>query len=172
MKWKHFLYFWPFVYYQSLVDFPHIGPVMQSVDVSLMSSWINCLTNSWVSSDLRCHNTHVMSLQSITITIMTTSSNGNIFRITGHLWGNPPVTGGLPSQSPVTQHFDVSFDLCLNKCWTNSQVAIDLRHCETHVVSLQSIPITTEYCCNAVDWLLIQQNKAPSLHWIYWFHYK
>ena len=29
--------------------------------------------------------------------------------------GNPPVTGGFPSQRPVTQNFDVIFDLRLNK---------------------------------------------------------
>ena len=29
--------------------------------------------------------------------------------------GNPPVTGGFPSQRPVTRSFDVYFDLCLNK---------------------------------------------------------
>ena len=29
--------------------------------------------------------------------------------------GNALVTGGLPSQKPVTQSFDVFFDLCLNK---------------------------------------------------------
>ena len=32
------------------------------------------------------------------------------------LWeGNPPVTGGFPSQRPVTRSFDVSLDLRLNK---------------------------------------------------------
>ena len=46
---------------------------------------------------------------------MMTSSNGNIFCITGPLWGEPPVTGGFPSQMPVTLSFDVFFDLCLNK---------------------------------------------------------
>ena len=46
---------------------------------------------------------------------MMTSSNGNIFRVTGPLWGNPPVTGGFPSQRPVTRSFDVFFDLRLNK---------------------------------------------------------
>ena len=30
--------------------------------------------------------------------------------------GNPPVTGGFPSQRPVTRRFDVFFDLRLNKC--------------------------------------------------------
>ena len=29
--------------------------------------------------------------------------------------GNPPVTGGFPSQRPVTRSFDFFFDLCLNK---------------------------------------------------------
>ena len=47
--------------------------------------------------------------------IIMTSSNGNTFRVTGSLWGNPAVTGGFPSQSPVTQSFDVFFDVCLIK---------------------------------------------------------
>ena len=47
--------------------------------------------------------------------VMKTSSNGNIFRVTGPLCGNPPVTGGFPSQRPVTRRFEVFFDLCLSK---------------------------------------------------------
>ena len=46
---------------------------------------------------------------------MMTSSNGNIFRVTGHLCGNSPVPGEFPSQRPVTQRFDVFFHLCVNK---------------------------------------------------------
>ena len=42
-------------------------------------------------------------------------SHWNILRVTGHLWGNPPVTDGFPSQKPVTRSFDVFFDLRLNK---------------------------------------------------------
>ena len=45
-----------------------------------------------------------------------TSSNGNIFRVTGPLWG--AVTSGFPSQRPATQSFDV--DLRPNK-WLNKQ---------------------------------------------------
>ena len=45
---------------------------------------------------------------------MMTSSNGNIFRVTGPLWGNSPVIGEFPSQRPVTRSFDVFFDLRLN----------------------------------------------------------
>ena len=43
------------------------------------------------------------------------SSNGNIFRVTGHLCGNSPVTGEFPTQRPVTRSLDVFFDLHLNK---------------------------------------------------------
>ena len=40
------------------------------------------------------------------------SSNGNIFRVTGHLCGE--FTGEFPAQRPVTRSFDVFFDLRLN----------------------------------------------------------
>ena len=42
---------------------------------------------------------------------LMTSSNGNIFRVTGSLCVE--VTGEFPSQRPVTRSFDVFFDLCL-----------------------------------------------------------
>ena len=44
-----------------------------------------------------------------------TSSNGNIFRVTGHLCGEFTGPGEVPTQRPVTRSFDVFFDLCLNK---------------------------------------------------------
>ena len=46
---------------------------------------------------------------------MMTSLNENIFRVTGLLWGEPPATGGFPSQRPMTWSFDIFFDLRLNK---------------------------------------------------------
>ena len=46
---------------------------------------------------------------------MMTSSNGNIFRVTGPLCGEFPGPGELPAQRPVTRSFDVFFDLRLNK---------------------------------------------------------
>ena len=47
---------------------------------------------------------------------MMTSSNGNIFRVTGHLCArNSPVPGEFPTQRPVTRSFDILFDLRLNK---------------------------------------------------------
>ena len=46
---------------------------------------------------------------------MMTSSNGNIFRVTGPLWGESRATGELPSQRPVTRGFDVFFEQRLSK---------------------------------------------------------
>ena len=44
-----------------------------------------------------------------------TSSNGNIFRVTGPLCGEFTGPGEFPTQRPVTRSFDVLFDLRLNK---------------------------------------------------------
>ena len=44
-----------------------------------------------------------------------TSSNGNISRVTGHLCGEFTGPGEFPAQWPVTQSFNVLFDLRLNK---------------------------------------------------------
>ena len=44
-----------------------------------------------------------------------TSSNGNIFHVTGHLCGEFTGPGKFPTQRPVTRSFDVFFDLRLNK---------------------------------------------------------
>ena len=59
-----------------------------------------------------------------------TSSNGNIFRVTGHLcW---KFTGEFPSRRPVTRSFDVCFDLRLNNGWVNNREAGDLRRYRGH----------------------------------------
>ena len=46
---------------------------------------------------------------------MMTSSNGNIFRVTGPLCGEFTGPSEFPTQRPVTRSFDVFFDLRLNK---------------------------------------------------------
>ena len=46
---------------------------------------------------------------------MMTSSNGNIFRVTGHLCGEFTCPQWIPRTQPVTRSFDVFFDLRLNK---------------------------------------------------------
>ena len=63
-----------------------------------------------------------------------TSSNANIFRVTGLCKGNPPAI----SQMPVTRSFDVLFDLRLNKRVSKNRDAGDLRrrraHCDVTVM--------------------------------------
>ena len=46
---------------------------------------------------------------------MMTSSNGNIFRVTGLCAGNSPVPVNSPHKGQFTRSFDVFFDLRLNK---------------------------------------------------------
>ena len=46
---------------------------------------------------------------------MMASSNGNIFRVTGPLWGEFTGPGEFPTQRPVKRSFDVFFDLRLNE---------------------------------------------------------
>ena len=46
---------------------------------------------------------------------MMTSSNRNIFSVTGPLCGEFTSHLWIPAQRPVTRSFDVFFDLCLNK---------------------------------------------------------
>ena len=52
---------------------------------------------------------------SIILCYMMTSSNGNIFRVTGHFCGESPVISEFPTKKPVTRSFDVFFDLRLYK---------------------------------------------------------
>ena len=51
----------------------------------------------------------------VQVSTMMTSSNGNIFRVTGPLCGEFTGPGEFPTQRPVTRSFDVFFDLRLNK---------------------------------------------------------
>ena len=79
---------------------------------------------------------------------MMTSSNGNIFRVTGHLCGELPVAGEFPAQRPATRSFDVFFDLCLNKRLGKQSRAGDLRryiaHYDVTVISTGHYPAEVE----------------------------
>ena len=85
----------------------------------------------WVPHTITCHkawdtasNIHLTKLKSspfYTVCLrnyahgMMTSSNGNIFRVTGPLCGEFTGPGEIPTQRPVTRSFDVFFDRRLNK---------------------------------------------------------
>ena len=77
---------------------------------------------------------------------MMTSSNGNIFRVTGHLCRE--FTGEFPAQMPVTRSFDVFFDLRLNQrlskqwwgWWFETLPCPLWRHCNEPFVKW--VPVT------------------------------
>ena len=50
--------------------------------------------------------------------------------------GNSPVTGEFPTQRPVTQSFDVFFDLRLNQQLSNGDAGDLRRHCAHYDVIL------------------------------------
>ena len=62
--------------------------------------------------------------------LMMTSSNGNIFRVTGPLCGEFTGPGEFPAQRPVTRSFDVFFDLRLEWGWWFETLSLSLwRQC-------------------------------------------
>ena len=75
---------------------------------------------------------------------MMTSSNGNIFRVTGLCAGNSPITGEFLAQRPVTRSFHVFFDLRPNKqlnkqswgWWFETLSGSLWRHCNESYVTV------------------------------------
>ena len=72
---------------------------------------------------------------------MMTSSNGNIFRVTGHLCGEFTGPRRIPTQRPVTRSFDIFFDLRPNKrlrkqlwgWWFETPLCPLWRHCNDFI---------------------------------------
>ena len=86
-----------------------------------------------------------------------TSSNGNIFRATGHLCGEFTVPGEFPAQKPGTRSFNVFFDLHLNKrlskqssgCWFETLSRPLWRHCNDIVAEhVENMAEHSEYTDN------------------------
>ena len=81
-----------------------------------------------------------------------TSSNGNIFSVTGLLGGEFNGHGEFPAQRPATRSFDVFFDMRLNKrlskqswgWWFETPSCSLWRHCNVKVVSLT---LGQSFCC-------------------------
>ena len=124
-------------------------------------TWTNADPNLWLSSiwdqygtlALKNMNDYPVSVLNISIfrvnnvtwerhritrsVSMMTSSNGNVFRVTGH----SPATDEIPSQRPVTRSFDVFFDLRLNKrlskqskhWWFETPSRSLWRHCNVSI---------------------------------------
>ena len=80
-----------------------------------------CLYSVTLDPDLFSRNTGAVTIYDIPPkNSMMTSSNGNIFRVTGDLCGEFTGPGEFPTQMPVTRSFDVYFDLRPNK-WLSKQ---------------------------------------------------
>ena len=58
---------------------------------------------------------------------MMTSSNANIFCVTGPLWGESIGHRWIPSQKPVTQSFDISLICVWTNGWAKNPDAGDMR---------------------------------------------
>ena len=84
---------------------------------------------------------------------MMTSSNGNIFRVIGSLWGEQPVTSGFPSQRPVMRTFDISLICTWTNGWANYKDAGELRrHCAYHDITVMELQIFN-YITGYQPWL-------------------
>ena len=63
---------------------------------------------------------------------MMTSSNGNIFRVTDHLWGESTGDRWIPSQKAVTRRALVfSLIWAWTNGWVSNRYAGDVRHCRS-----------------------------------------
>ena len=109
-----------------------------------------------------------------------TSSNGNIFRVTGPLCGEFTGPGEFPTQRPVTRSFDVFFDIRLNKrlskqpwgwwfetlswsLWYHCNVLMHWRYCSlalSHWYKYLSTRSTK--CCHKI-WSAFDQNQRKPI---------
>ena len=107
----------------------------------IMAYWIECDNCNDNTAHYRCekanppittNNTETNRL--LTPRLMMTSSNGNIFHVTGPLCGEFTGPGEFPARRPVTRSFGVFFDLRPNKRLINNREAGDLRRYRGHYV--------------------------------------
>ena len=109
-------------------EFPAQSPVTRSFDVSFDLNLNKRLSKQslgwWFQTPSRPlwrhRNVHLISIKYSSLRQnMMTSSNGNSFRVTGHLCGYFTGHGEFPTQRPVTRNFGVFFDLRLHKLLSN-----------------------------------------------------
>ena len=130
IKSKHFPRYWPFVrgIHRYPVNSPHKGQWRGALMFSLNCVWINGWVNNREASDLRRNRAHY----EITVMMIFGRLNWNQWlpeKCRTTWWremetfsallalceGNPPATGGFPSQRPATRRFGVFFDRRSNK---------------------------------------------------------
>ena len=64
MTWKYFLHYWPLVWgiHRSQVDSHHRDQWCRALMFSVLLAWRTCWTNSQITCDLWCCDTHITSL--------------------------------------------------------------------------------------------------------------
>ena len=90
-------------------------------------------------------------------TSIMASSNGNIFVLLTLCWGNPSVTGGFPSQRPVTRNLNVFFDMRRNK--QNLFIYWSLSVIYSKVAFCLSSNLISWNCRNSVQLQIFAFNK-------------
>ena len=83
--------------------------------------------------------------------LMMTSSNGNIFRVTGLLCGKFTGTGEFHAERPVIRSF-ISLICAWINSWVNTSAAGDLRRNRAHYDVTQSRPLWRH--CNMMYYLV------------------
>ena len=99
-----FIISWRYVHYFSKPGTPFLS-CLAGATWRLVLSYLVLLCLVWP----KINHSHTC------FSIMMTSSNGNIFRVTGPLCGEFTGPGEFPAQGPVTRSFNVFFDLRLNR---------------------------------------------------------
>ena len=105
-----------------------------------------------------------------------TSSNGNIFRVTGPLYGEFtgrrwPVIGEFPPQRPVTQSFDVFFSAHWINGWVSNHGAGDLRRHRAHYDAIVMGWIDRRHFRWTDRWLNVYrlEKRARERQWIWMY---
>ena len=150
IKWKHFPRYWPFVraIHRSPVNSPHKGQWRETSMIPLMCAWIIGWVNNGEAGDFRRHRTHygvtVMNLEGIAFFIpmpilpnmalhMMRSSNGNIFRVIGHLCGEfTRHRWILRTKASNAERWSFLWSAPWIKGWANNRKAGDLRRHRAH----------------------------------------
>ena len=121
---------------KTLQDILEMSHALQSVDLNLLSIlWKSNVFNALVYIGLLDLCRYVANRScdgNGQVRYMMTSSNGNIFRVTGPLCGEFTGPGEFPTQRPVPRSFDVFFDGVWINGWVNNREASDLRRHRGH----------------------------------------
>ena len=98
---------------------------------------------------------------------MMTSSNGNIFRVTGPLWGDSTGDRWISLTKAVTPSFQIFFDLCMNKRlskqsrrrWFETPSCSLWRDCQMHCLQWKST------LGGLVNWRIDASRGFDELNW-------